>query len=115
MNTIIQHKLFNTQQNSLHSFEENTLLFADDTTTHCDFNIIDQHSVTEMQMIPTILACQNNLAFICNENIHTEILLVNQTYSIMISTIKIHLHSQTNTQHCYNKNYKIHIGIYMTK
>ena len=37
----------NTQQNSLHSFEENASLFTDDTVTPCDFNIIDQHSVTE--------------------------------------------------------------------
>ena len=66
-------------------------------------------------MIPTHPAHQNNLASTRNENTHTEILLVNQTYSIMISTIKIHSHSQINTQHCYNKNYKIHIGIYMTQ
>ena len=37
----------NTQQNSLHSLKENTSLFADDTTTPCDFIIINQHSVTE--------------------------------------------------------------------
>ena len=37
----------NTQLNNLHSFEENALLFTDDTMTPCDFNIIDQHSVTE--------------------------------------------------------------------
>ena len=37
----------NTQQNSLHSFEENVSLFTDDTMTPCDFNIIDQHSNTE--------------------------------------------------------------------
>ena len=37
----------NTQQNSLHSLEENASLFTDDTTTPCDFNIINQHSVTE--------------------------------------------------------------------
>ena len=43
----IQDLSDNTQQNSLHSFEENTSLFADDTVTPCDFNIIDQHSVTE--------------------------------------------------------------------
>ena len=35
------------QQNNLHSIEENASLFADDTMTSCDFNIIDQHSVTE--------------------------------------------------------------------
>ena len=43
----IQDLSDNTQQNSSHSFEENASLFADDTMTPCDFNIIDQHSVTE--------------------------------------------------------------------
>ena len=41
-----------------------------------------------MQMIPTCLACQNNLASTHNENMHTETLLANQTYNIMILTIK---------------------------
>ena len=36
-----------TQQNNLHSIEENVSLFIDDTATPCDFNIIDQHSDTE--------------------------------------------------------------------
>ena len=36
-----------TQQNNLHSIEENASLFADDTTTPCDFNVIDQHPATE--------------------------------------------------------------------
>ena len=36
-----------TQQNNLHSIEENASLFADNTATPCDFNIIDQHSVIE--------------------------------------------------------------------
>ena len=35
------------QQNNLHSIEENASLFADDTATPCDFNIIDQHSDME--------------------------------------------------------------------
>ena len=43
----IQDLSDNTQQNSLHSLEENVSLFADDTMTPCDFNIINQHSVTE--------------------------------------------------------------------
>ena len=43
----IQDLSDSTQQNNLHSIEENTSLFADDTMTSCDFNIIDQHSVTE--------------------------------------------------------------------
>ena len=36
-----------TQQNNLHSIEENASSFADDTATPCDFSIIDQHSDTE--------------------------------------------------------------------
>ena len=36
-----------TQQNNLHSIKENASLFADDTMTPCDFNVIDQHPVTE--------------------------------------------------------------------
>ena len=43
----IQDLSDNTQQNNLHSLEENASLFADDTVTPCDFNIINQHSVTE--------------------------------------------------------------------
>ena len=43
----IQDLSDNTQQNSLHSLEENASLFVDDTVTPCDFNIINQHSVTE--------------------------------------------------------------------
>ena len=36
-----------TQQNTLHSIEENASLFTDNTATHCDFNIIGQDSDTE--------------------------------------------------------------------
>ena len=43
----IQDLSDDTQQNNLHSLQENTSFIADDTTTSCDFNVIDQHSVTE--------------------------------------------------------------------
>ena len=43
----IQDLSDSTQQNTLHSIEENASLFADDTATSCNFNIIDQHSVIE--------------------------------------------------------------------
>ena len=49
------------------------------------------------------------------EKMHTETLLVMHTYSTMTLTIKIPSHSETNIQHYYNKNYKIHIGIYMAQ
>ena len=41
--------------------------------------------------------------------------LVMHTYSTMILITKTYLHSETNTLHYYNKNYKTHIGIYMTQ
>ena len=37
----------NTQQNSLHSFEENASSFANEIATPCDFNITGHHLVTE--------------------------------------------------------------------
>ena len=43
----IQDLSDSTQQNTLHSIEENVSLFTDDTATHCDFNIIGQNSDTE--------------------------------------------------------------------
>ena len=43
----IQDLSDSTQQNDLHSTEENMSLFADDTTTPCDFNVIDRHPTTE--------------------------------------------------------------------
>ena len=44
---IIKDLSDSTQQNTLHSIEENASLFTDDTATHCDFNIIGQNSDTE--------------------------------------------------------------------
>ena len=43
----IQDLTESTQQNTLHSKEENTSLFTDDTDTHCDFSIVDHISNTE--------------------------------------------------------------------
>ena len=68
-----------------------------------------------IQMIPTFLIHRNNLAFIHKANTNTETLLANQIHNTMVLTIKTHLHSQINTPHYYNKNYKIHIGVYMTQ
>ena len=43
----IQDMTDSTQQNTLHSMEENASSFADDTDTHCDFSITDHTSDTE--------------------------------------------------------------------
>ena len=109
----IQDLSDSTQQNTLHSIEENASLFADNTATHCDFNI--KILTLKMQMILTRITCQNNPASTHIENTHTETLLANQTYNIMTLTIKTLSHLQTNIQHCYNKNYNTHIGIYTTR
>ena len=43
----VQDLTDSTQQNTLHSMEENASLFADDTDTHCDFSITDHTLDTE--------------------------------------------------------------------
>ena len=66
-------------------------------------------------MTLTQVSRQNTQLHIYNDNMHIEILLVLHTYSIMNLTTKTYSQSGTNTQHYYNKNYKTHIGIYMTQ
>ena len=77
------------------------------------FQLIPQTYPTQMTI--TQAACQHTQLYIFNENMHIEILSVMHTYSITNSTTKIYLQSRTNTQHYYSKNYKTHIGIYMTQ
>ena len=104
-----------TQQHTLHSMEENASSFTDDTATPCDFNITSQNSVTE-NANDTNTPHAPKQSGIHAQSKHTyRNTLANQIYSIMILTIKTHLHLQTNTPHYYNKNYKIHIGVYMTQ
>ena len=47
MTESVQDLSDSTQQNNLHSIEENASLFVDDTATFCDFNIVDHHSDTK--------------------------------------------------------------------
>ena len=98
-----------TQQNKLYLNEENVLSFTDDTDTQCDYSISAHTSD-----IPNTNDNHTQL-YIFNENMHIEILSAMHTYNIMNSTTKIYLQSRTNTQHYYSKNYKTHIGIYMTQ
>ena len=104
-----------TQQNTLHSIEENVSLFADDTATHCDFNIIGQNSDTEntndtnMHYMPKQPGIHSHQKHACRNTFGE-------------SNIQYHdfdnqdsLTFTDNIQHCYNKNCKIHVGIYMTQ
>ena len=77
------------------------------------FQLILQTYPTQMTI--TQVAHQHTQLYIFNENMHIEILSVMHTYNMMNSTTKIYLQSRTNTQHYYSKNYKTHIGIYMTQ
>ena len=77
------------------------------------FQLIPQTYPTQMTI--TLVAHQHTQLYIFNENMHIEILSVMHTYNITNSTTKIYLQSRTNTRHYYSKNYKTHIGIYMTQ
>ena len=43
----VQDLTDSTQQNNLHSMEDNASSFVDDTNTHCDFSIVDHNSDTK--------------------------------------------------------------------
>ena len=111
----IQDLTDSTQQNTLHSMEENVSSFIDDTDNHVTLALQTTFRIQKMQMIHIHVSHQNILPFTHKENMYTETLLVMHTYSTMTLTIKILSHSETNIQHYYNKNYKIHTGIYTTQ
>ena len=63
----------NTQQHTLHSIEENTSLFTNDSTTPCDFNITNQNSDTDNTNDTNISNAPKQFTFIhkANTNIET--------------------------------------------
>ena len=110
----IQDLSDSTQQITLHSIEENVSSFADDTTTPCGFSIVDHHSDTEN-------ANDTHAHFTPKHpGIHLQ---RKHAYRNTFGESNIQYHNfdnqdshlQTNTRHYYNKNYKTHIGIYMTQ
>ena len=107
----VQDLTDSTQQNTLHSMEENASSFADDTDTHCNFSITDHMLDTEntndtyTSLVPKYPAIHSQRKHAYRNTFG------NHTYSTMTLTIKIPLHSETNIPYYYNKNYKIHIGI----
>ena len=110
----IQDLSDSTQQHTLHSMEENATLFTNDSTTPCDFNITNQNSVTDNTNDMNISHAPKQFS-IHKANTNTATHSANQIYNTTILTIKTHLHSQINMPHYYNRNYKIHIGVYMTQ
>ena len=111
----VQDLTDSTQQNTLHSMEENVSSFADDTNTHLTLALQIMFRIQKTQKIHTQVACQNTPAFTHKENTYIETLLAIHTYCTMTLTIKILSHSKTNIRYYYNKNCKICIGIYTTQ
>ena len=111
----VQDLTDSTQQNNLHSIEENTsfLQMILILIVTLALQIIIQTRKT--QITHTHVSYQNIPPSTHKENMHTETLLAIHTYSTMTSTIKILSHSETNIWLYYNKNYKIHTGIYTTQ
>ena len=89
--------------------EENALLFTNDSATPCNFNITDQNPDTD-NINDTNISNAPKQFGIHSQNKHK----YRNTFG-MILTIKMHSHSQINTRHYCNKNYKTHIGVYMTQ
>ena len=105
-----------TQQNKLYLNEDSTLSFTDDTDMQCDYSISTHPpQIYSAQMTITQVSRQHTQLHILNENMHIGILPAMHTYSTINLTTKIYLQSRTNTQHYYSKNYKTHIGTYMTQ
>ena len=96
----IQDLTDSTQQNTLHSMEESTSSFVDDTNTHCNFSIAD-HTLDTESANDTHTCLMPKYAAIHSQRKHAM-----HTYSTMTLTIKILSHSETNILHYYNKNYK---------
>ena len=108
----IQDLTDSTQQNTLHSLESNASSFTDDTDTHCNFSIIDHTLDTEnINDVHTGIAPKSPAIHSQRKYAYRDT-FGDAHIQFMTLTIKIHLHSETNIPHYYNKNYKIHIGIY---
>ena len=95
----------------LYTNEVDASLFTTDTSTLCAFNITPSKLETESQE-DIHNHPHNNTAILSTVNINMETLLEMHIYSIMILTMVMHSFTKTNTQHYYNKSYKIPIGVY---
>ena len=99
------------QQQTLHTNEADTSLFTTDTSTPCAFNITPSDLETESQHdVYDHSHFNTGIIFIVNIDID---ILEKHMYSIMILIMVMHSFIKPSTQHCYNKSYKIPIGVYM--
>ena len=94
----------------LYTNEADASLFTTDTSAQCAFNITPSNLESQEDVNDTTTT---TLVFISTVNINIETLLEMHIHSIMILIMVMHSVIKTNTQHYYNKSYKIPIGVYM--
>ena len=109
----IQDLSDSTQQHTLHFMEENASLFTNDSTTPCDFNIANQNSDTDNTNDMNISHAPKQLG-IHSQSKHKYRNIFGES-NIQYHDFDNQVHLQINTQHYYNKNYKIHICVYTTQ
>ena len=100
------------QQNTLYTPEEDASLFVSNTAAQCAYNITKGVPNSD-----TIL--ENKSKIISPIGIHSQskhnyrnVFGDSNIQYIMTSIMVMHSLSKTNMQHYYNRNYKIHIGVY---
>ena len=101
------------QQHKVYTSEVDTSLFTSDTSTQCALNIVPTNTEMETEK-PMEETPQNNTDITSIVNINIEIVFEMHTYIITILIMVMHSLTKTNILHCYNKSYKIPIGVYMT-
>ena len=96
----------------LYTNEVDASLFTTDTSTQCAFNITPSYLETESQEHINDNPHNNTGIHFYSKHKYRDTLEMH-IYSIMILIMVMHLFIKTNTQHYYNKSYKIPIGVYM--
>ena len=111
----IQDLSDSTQQHTLHSMEENASLFTNDSATPCDFNITNQNLDTDNTNDTNISYAPKELGIHSQSKHKYRNTFGGSNIQYHDFDNQDHSHSQINTWHYYNKNYKIHIGVNTTQ
>ena len=97
----------------LYTNEVDASLFTMDTSTQCAFNITPSNLETEYQEDVNDNPHNNTSIHFYSKHNYRDTFGDAHIYSIMILIMVMHSFIKTNTQHYYNKSYKIPIGVYM--
>ena len=100
------------QQQTLYTNETDASLFTTDTSTLCALNVTPLDLQTESQTDVHDHSHNNTGIHFYSKHKYRDTLEMH-IYSIMILIMVMHSFIKTNTQHYYNKSYKIPISVYM--